>query len=253
MAWNFICDAWKSYLCSFRRIALLAASVWLPFLLAHLTLKDFWESSLAASLAIHVLNLALSVLYLGATLHVLSCAHQGRGSTLKENLVAGAGRIVSLLLTRLLCIVAALFGLLLLIVPGVWIALRLSIAAPLAFKSGEIGLGPLKESFRMTKGKELPLLLAYFVAILLFLLLFLLMAALSFAISTIPHGEWTTRALSSVFACAMLVALSFFTAFSFSVCEKLLSSSQEEEPPPRERVPFDEWKKSAAATPEKEA
>lgn len=86
---------------------------------------------------------------------------------LGERVSAGLGRTLSLFGVGVLTVILSTIGLLLLVLPGIYLFLRLSFAYPAAVIDGEDPFSALGTSWRIAKGNMLTILglwLAYFVA-----------------------------------------------------------------------------------------
>lgn len=116
------------------------------------------------------------------------------GMTVKEVIAHAFARLPSAMAAILMQGIALLVGLLLLIVPGIWAAARLSVVTPLIATGPDDPVGAVRESWRLTEGRALRIIGCMLILALgMFLLYFGIIAlAVGFgAISTMAAGAPT--------------------------------------------------------------
>ena len=103
--------------------------------------------------AVGVLGMALGLLGYAATISVAARAHQGRASEVGEALRAGAGRAIAVFLTSVLTAAAAMLGGLLLVLPGLYVLVRLSPALCACVVEGAGARAAVSRSWKLTSGR----------------------------------------------------------------------------------------------------
>jgi hypothetical protein len=103
----------------------------------------------------------------GATVIAVSRLHLGRESSISDAFAGLEGRVVTIALLMLRIGITVAFGLLLLIVPGVLVALKWSLAIPVAVLERTGTTATLSRSALLTTGYRLRILAIYFLFIVL--------------------------------------------------------------------------------------
>lgn len=115
----------------------------------------------------------------GAITHGVIHHLAGKKVSLGGMIAAGLKRAVPLLVVGLLCYVVVVLGLLLLVVPGIWLACALAVVMPAVVVERPGVFGALKRSFAITKGKR-------FSIFVVFLVLFAVMLATTGLVTVFP-------------------------------------------------------------------
>lgn len=136
--------------------------------------------TLMVSLAIVVMTLAVTAASQGATFIAVSEVYLDRPSSVIGALARIRGETVGLAALMIVIGIGTGIGLLLLVVPGVYIALRWSLAIPVAVLEHETIGGALSRSSDLTQGSRLRILLVW-------VLFFVLTVAISLLLG-IPTG-----------------------------------------------------------------
>lgn len=121
-----------------------------PFAAAELRGADGTDSALSW-LALGV-SLALYSLVTAACVRVTADALAGRPADWRSALGAGANRTVGVLLASLIVTIGVAFGLLALIIPGIWLAVSWSVASPAVVLEGASPAQAVKRSFGLVRG-----------------------------------------------------------------------------------------------------
>lgn len=108
--------------------------------------------------ALSLLNIALMPIYMAATITYFGAVIQNRTLTAGQALMLGLGRWRPLLLVYILSAFAIFSGLLFLIVPGIFILIRLAFADYICVSEGRGALDALKQSWERTDEYFWPLL-----------------------------------------------------------------------------------------------
>jgi hypothetical protein len=98
------------------------------------------------------LSLALYSLVSAACIHVSAEAGAGRDTDWRSALAAGARRAVAVLLAAVIVLVGVILGLLALVLPGIWLAVAWSVAAPAVVLEGAAPVQAVKRSFALVRG-----------------------------------------------------------------------------------------------------
>jgi uncharacterized membrane protein len=139
-------------------------TVWLPgsIVLVYLRLFVFPEMTGGDELRIlaqesrvsSAIELIFGPLYVGAILYAASQFKQGLRATYGESMAHSARRSFKLLMTRIGTGLIVLAGLIALIIPGVFLALRFALIDPIVVLEGVEGANARSLSTKLTKGKR---------------------------------------------------------------------------------------------------
>lgn len=170
------------------------------------TTADAEGSAIAASLISNVIQYVMIVLIVAACFRAVSAAYLGQEVRARESLRFAVTRMIPLLVALLLVTLALIPAFLLLLVPGIWLGVRLSMTFPaIVFER----LGPLAgmaRSFRLVKGHWWRTFGVFLVAVLLmFVLSFALGAVLGIVTGVVAPGS---EALAAVVMAVVTILVS---------------------------------------------
>lgn len=131
----------------------------------------FWQA--------YLVTMLLYVVEAGAMTHGVIHHLAGKRVSLGAMVAAGLRRFVPLLLVGALCYLMLAVGLVLLVVPGVYLACALAVAVPAVVVERPGILGAVKRSFALTKGKRFAILAVFLV---MFVVVFLVSAFAGFVL-----------------------------------------------------------------------
>jgi flagellar biosynthesis protein FlhB len=164
------------------------------------TTADAEGSAIAASLIANLIQYVMIVLIVAACFRAVSAAYLGQEAGAGESLRFAVTRMVPLLVALVLVTLALIPAFVLLIVPGIWLGVRLSMTFPaIVFER----LGPLAgmaRSFRLVKGQ-------WWRTFGVFLVAFLLMFVLSLALGAVIGALAGALAPDSEVLAAVVVAV----------------------------------------------
>ncbi len=157
---------YRSHFLLFVGLVAIPYLILLPFQILNTLLRpapgSFLEiGNLLVALVLALLMLAANVVSQGASLIAVSHVYLGRPATLAGSLSKMKGRIVGLCILTFVMGLGILAGLLLLIVPGVLLALMWALAVPVAVLEEETIGRSLSRSAELTKGSRGRILLIY--------------------------------------------------------------------------------------------
>lgn len=149
-------NAWRIYRERFGLIAAVVIAVWLPCELlnsycdAFVFGRDNFRSSFKLA---RFLDNFFGIIATAGVVSITSAACSGQPATFGEAIGAGFSAWGRMFWTRLLAGLAIIFGLLLLIVPGVFLLVRFCFAESVAVVEHTSGTDALARSFEITKGR----------------------------------------------------------------------------------------------------
>jgi len=111
----------------------------------------------------YLVTLLLFVVEAGAITHGVIHHLAGKRVSLGAMVAAGLRRAVPLLVVGLLCYVMVLVGMMLLLVPGVYLACAVAVAIPAVVVERPGVFGAIKRSFALTKGKRFAIFVVFLV------------------------------------------------------------------------------------------
>ena len=148
--------AWNLYRRNFVTVLTLALPVWIPCIFYEMWKANvpLAEGTLASTLRQEVpVTLLLSILATSAVYYYLGDETAGRPAGLKAAAKAGLEFWSRMFVTRFVVGVVLIVGFLLLVVPGIYLAVRLAVAEPLILAEEVAGLDAMRRSWDLTKGK----------------------------------------------------------------------------------------------------
>lgn len=105
------------------------------------------------SLASSLLSVVLFALASAACVQTIAAARVGRRTGWREGLSAGLGRLGGVLIASLIVLVLVSLGLLALVLPGIWIAVALSLTTPALVLERLTPVAALRRSFELVRGR----------------------------------------------------------------------------------------------------
>lgn len=207
-------QAWKIYRSQFVLILALAALIWLPCELLSSYCEAFvFKSAHASSQLARLLDHFVGIIATAAIVCTAMVAHDGKRITFDYALAGGLSAWWRMWWTRFLCALLILVGLLMLIIPGLYIATRLFFIDSVVVAEGISGTAAIGRTFDLTKnrfGPSLLLICAIYGVLIVPACAFALPATF---ISALDH--WIVQATAS-FACDLVGAfasVAFFCAY----------------------------------------
>ena len=128
----------------------------------------------------------------GGTVYAVSDLYLGRPATIGQSLGRMRGEAMNLFGVTLLNGIAVGVGLLLLVIPGIWLACRLLVCVPAALLENLGARDSLERSYRLTEdnaGRSFVIYLVYFVVAMIAAAIFTYPAAFMVGFSTMRHPE----------------------------------------------------------------
>jgi len=157
-------EATQLYFSNLTLFSSIVLTVWLPasIVLVYLRLYVFPESTGGDELQIFlkeyrwssVIDLAFGPIYSGAVLYAASQLKQGLDITYLQAMAHGARRSFSLLGTRIVTNFIVGIGFILLIIPGIVLALRFAVVDSTVVLDGTSGVSARNRSATLTQGKR---------------------------------------------------------------------------------------------------
>ncbi|MGC2418951.1 MAG: hypothetical protein WA434_14515 [Candidatus Acidiferrales bacterium] len=148
--------------------------------------------ALLSGLLATVVYIAAYLYAQGGTVYAVSELYLGRTTTIGESLRRMRGQAMNLFGVTLLNGIAILVGLILLIVPGIWLACRLIVCVPAALLEDLGARDSLERSYRLTEdsaGRAFVIYLIYFVLAIIVASLFTYPFDVMVALSVVKHPE----------------------------------------------------------------
>ena len=168
---------------------LLAALAWIAFSLVSFVLhqqETRWQATLYDALVMAPLNFGALAIYLRAA--------RGEPFEIADLFAAFRGAYPTVITAHLLFIVLVSVGFALLVLPGVWIATRLSFVAFLVMDEGATAMGAVRESWRRTEGHSWRILRLWIVGVVLVGVGLLLLG-----VGIVPAAMWSHVAFAALF------------------------------------------------------
>jgi len=111
------------------------------------------NSGIGGTIARDLLNVLAQWLATGALFHLQLDTYLGRPHTASDSLAYFGHRALALMGLGILVAVAVLIGFVLVIIPGIWLAVGLSIAFPVLMLEGLTGIEAMRRSMQLVKGQ----------------------------------------------------------------------------------------------------
>jgi Membrane domain of glycerophosphoryl diester phosphodiesterase len=109
-------------------------------------------TALAGTLVAALIQFAAAALAIAACFKAISAAYLGERAGASESLRYALGRTVAMCIAYLLVVILFLLGLVLLIIPGIWIAVKLSMVFPAVVFERKNPLSAIGRSWTLTRG-----------------------------------------------------------------------------------------------------
>jgi hypothetical protein len=136
----------------------IAATLHIPLALIQEVLASAAENNatlaVVVSLVMTLLLLAISPIIGAASTYAIGEVYLGRETTIGDSMRKGLSIFVPLLGTSILAALATMGGMLLLILPGIWVALGLIVLSQVMVLEGRFGTSALSRSFELMKGQR---------------------------------------------------------------------------------------------------
>jgi hypothetical protein len=211
--------------------------------------SEFW-AALAGSLVVGVLGWVASQLATGASLKAVASAYMGERPDWLASLRFALGRLESLVWLAFLTGLLLFIGLLLCIVPGVYLWGAWAVAIPVLLLEPPRGMGALKRSMTLVQGRWWPTVLAVFLGVLLTGIVQAVLAAILGGAVVVSGGDndalslvvgAVTGTVGGVIATPFTAAIATIVYFDLRVRKEgldlQLMAQQIGEPPPPEPPP----------------
>jgi hypothetical protein len=194
-----LAEAWELFTRHVLVIAAAVMAVWTPLELfsSYMDYYVFDPDDFRSSFKLaQFLDNFFGIIATAAVISVGANAAAGKSSTIFGALGAGLSAWPRIWWTRLLYRLAVFFGLLLLVVPGIYVAIRLCLAENVAVVEHVSGTTALSRSFELTRGRFWFLVRLYVATGLLFLLLIIMVIIPVVAVPVLDH--WVVDAASQL-------------------------------------------------------
>jgi Membrane domain of glycerophosphoryl diester phosphodiesterase len=148
--------AWKIYRAHFGIITAVYLTVWAPcnLLTSYAEAHGMLPESMAASIRLNSwIETFVGVIATGAVLHIARMALEGRKLTYREAISVGFRKWGAMMKGQLLVNFATVIGLLLLLIPGLMVAVRTVFVASFIVDKGENASSALDSSWQLSKGR----------------------------------------------------------------------------------------------------
>jgi len=221
-------NAWSIYRARFGLIAAVVATIWIPCELidSYLTYFVIDPENLRAQIRLsQFLDNFIGIIATAGVTCIALNAGSERKTSYGEALGTGFKSWGRMWITRFLFGVAVIVGLLLLIIPGIFLAVRLGLGEAVVIAEGKSGPAALRRSYELTRGRFWPLLGIIGLIILICLPLLLLTSLPAAFIPQLDH--WLINA-GTMLAVDIIVA--FFTIV-FLCSYRILAEPNDSEPP----------------------
>jgi hypothetical protein len=140
----------------------IAATLHIPLALIQEVLASAAENNatlaVVVSLVMTLLLLAISPIIGAASTYAIGEVYLGRETTIGDSMRKGLSIFVPLLGTSILAALATMGGMLLLILPGIWVALGLIVLSQVMVLEGRFGTSGLSRSFERQRGRAFGIL-----------------------------------------------------------------------------------------------
>ena len=177
---------------------------------------------LAGQLVSTLISILLFSVATAACFHAVMRGYLGESATWQESLAFGLKRMLPVLLLGLLAMLGLIPMFLLLIIPGIWLAVRWSVAAP-ALLAEDLGpAAALGRSFKLVKGRWWPVFGALVAMTILITVLTMIVGLLLGAIFTSPDNELIvaivyTLVIALAYAVTLPIQSAVFTILYFDL------------------------------------
>ena len=212
-------DAWNLYRRNFVAVLALAMPVWIPCIFYEMWKRrvPLAEGTLPNTLRQEIpVTLLLSILATSAVYYYLREETEGHPAGLKAAAKASLEFWSRMFITRFIIGVALFVGFLLLVVPGIYLAVRLALAEPLILAEEVAGFDAMRRSWDLTKGK--------FWRVLGWMVLGSLPPLAVAAMIELPFAflrelqEWPVQAVG---VCLMMIPMTFLFPVYWVICAQL--------------------------------
>ena len=109
-------------------------------------------TALAGTAVVSLIQFAAAALAIAACFKAVSAAYLGERAGAAESLRYGLGRTIWLLIGWIVVVIIVAFGMILLIIPGIWLAVKLSMEFPVVVFERKNAFSAIGRSWSLTKG-----------------------------------------------------------------------------------------------------
>jgi hypothetical protein len=138
-------------------------------------------SGIGASIGVALIGFLAQLLSIGAVFRLVLDGYLGREITIGESFSYAASKLLALVWISILYVVLVAFGLVLLVIPGIFLSVAFSVGIPVLMIEGRIGVRALGRSIQLVTGRWWATFGRLFVAWLLIALVSLILGALNLA------------------------------------------------------------------------
>lgn len=226
---ELLSTAFSTYRQHFWLIASLTFVVWLPcdLIQSYCEYNVFDEENTGMSLRMSRFFASFGGIIASAgILHSLDLSAAGVTPTFKSAIGAGFAYWPRMWFANFLFGLAAIFGLILLIVPGVIVFVRCSILEPIVVRESVTGVTAIQRSFALTKGRFWQLAGWFLVAGLASSLAVIIIGTLFL----VPAFDWWLA--DAIISSLSAIPAAFITVFGWAVLNFLQEKEQQSQPPP---------------------
>ncbi len=202
-------------------LSAIVLTVWLPgsIILAYFSFyilagSNPFQAMVQETRISNLIEMAFGPIYVGAIMQVLAGAKQGRLVSYAEAMRCGAQTCFKMLTTRLVAGLIVLGGFILLIVPGILLAVRYGLIDPIVALEGRSGKGARQRSVALTQGRRWPLLAASVVSFLLVMVVSVV-ASLAIYIPVGLTGQQDNFFAAILYNCIVSILFSFLFVVIF--------------------------------------
>jgi hypothetical protein len=174
-------------------------------------------TDVAGPLAIVVLSLLGVQLATGAVFHLLLDSYLGRTDEVGESFALAWERIWSLIWLAILYAVLLAVGFVLLIIPGIWLVVAMSVAVPALMFEGVRGFGAIRRSMGLVSGRWWATLGRILLALILYIVAVIVIGVIAGAIAHGVSSVTTFEIIRGIVSAFVFILLAPFWAAVFSV------------------------------------
>lgn len=221
-------NAWSIYRARFGLIAAIVATIWIPCNLADSYLTYFVIDAddflTQLKLTTFLENFIGIIATAGVTFIALNTDSE-RKTTYGEALGTGFRSWGRMWITRFLFSLAVGLGLVLLIIPGVYLAVRFAFAEAAVIAEGTSGPAALRRSYELTRGRFWPVFGLISLCILLFIPLLVVSVLVAYFIPALDHWLINAGELMLFNIAAAFLTVVFVSGY------QILTNQNNDEPP----------------------
>ncbi len=202
---SLLAETWRVFRKNFLPIAVITLAIWLPFdLLDAYLLKDSWRLSSWISMG---WELVFGIMATAGVIHLVMAFRVDERTSPTRALAVGLGAWPRMFWTRLLCLLLVLFGLVCLMVPGIYLLVRLAVLDIVVVHEHRSGWAAIARCWELGRGKFwltvrlLLLPVGLFVAAMVLLVLLWMVSAKLLPELYLKHEFWLVLAYDVLGEC----------------------------------------------------